>query len=167
MALRKQNLLYYRTIFSKSAFPHLLSQLHPLISPFTTSCPTASRYMRLSIYVLQVNLVSALSFSYFTGVYRREETEIRDLQMIDQTDILTVFVSAAIASLLSTPWLSEPLIRVCSNKLQAPVQNSHDGSSIILPVTIKPRRKTLRVCILMGSLLTQLALPFWSFVASQ
>lgn len=33
---RKQALMYYRTIFSQSAFPHLMSQLHPLISPFTS-----------------------------------------------------------------------------------------------------------------------------------
>ena len=33
---RKQSVMYYRTIFSKSAFPHLMSQLHPLVSPFTS-----------------------------------------------------------------------------------------------------------------------------------
>ena len=36
VSLRKQSLLYYRTIFSKSSFPHLMSQLHPLLSPFTS-----------------------------------------------------------------------------------------------------------------------------------
>ena len=35
VTLRKQSLFYYRTIFSKSSFPHLMSQLHPLLSPFS------------------------------------------------------------------------------------------------------------------------------------
>jgi len=33
---RKQTVMSYRTLFSKAAFPHLMSQLHPLISPFTS-----------------------------------------------------------------------------------------------------------------------------------
>jgi len=36
VSLRKQSLLHYRTIFSKSSFPHLMSQLHPLLSPFAS-----------------------------------------------------------------------------------------------------------------------------------
>ena len=43
VCLRKQSLLYYRTIYSKSAFPHMMSQLHPLLSPFTSYCAQQSR----------------------------------------------------------------------------------------------------------------------------
>ena len=133
VALRRQNLLYYRSIFSKSAFPHLLSQLHPLISPFTCYCPTLSRFTRLSIYLLQVNLVSGLGFGYFVGVYRKNENSERDVQLIDQADILTVLISTVIASVLLTPWLSEPLIKICSDKLESSARQSAE-SSIIEPV---------------------------------
>ena len=49
---RQQSLLYYRTIFSESPFPHMMSQMHPMISPFTSYFATESRFMRFSMYVL-------------------------------------------------------------------------------------------------------------------
>lgn len=52
VALRKQSLFHYRTIFSKSSFPHLMSQLHPLISPFASFNATQSRFMRFTLYML-------------------------------------------------------------------------------------------------------------------
>lgn len=36
LCFRKQSLFYYRTIYTKTAFPHLMSQMHPLVSPFTS-----------------------------------------------------------------------------------------------------------------------------------
>ena len=52
VALRKQSLIHYRSIFSKSSFPHLMSQLHPLSSPFTSFNATQSRFMRYTLYML-------------------------------------------------------------------------------------------------------------------
>ena len=130
VAYRRQSLLYYRTIFSKSAFPHLLSQLHPLVSPFTAFWPTQSRFMRLSIYILQVNLVSGLCFGYFLGVYRESSgasSADRDVHLVDQTDILVIFVATGVAALLLTPWLSEPLIKASANKLEASARPSTES----------------------------------------
>ena len=70
VSFRKQSLLYYRTIFSKSAFPHLMSQMHPLLSPFTSYCATQGRFLRFTIYILQLNVLSAFAFAYFSEVYR-------------------------------------------------------------------------------------------------
>jgi hypothetical protein len=57
VCFRKQSLFYYRTIYSKSAFPHLMSQLHPLTSPFTSYYATQARFVRFTLYMLQVNIV--------------------------------------------------------------------------------------------------------------
>ena len=114
VCFRKQSLLYYRTIFGKAAFPHLMSQLHPLVSPFTSYYATQARLMRFSLYLLQVNLVSAGVFAYYSGVYR-EHDATRNSDVLDSSDILGVLMATGICSLLMTPWLSEPLIKVCSN----------------------------------------------------
>lgn len=70
---RKQAIMYYRTIFAKSAFPHLMSQLHPLISPFTSFYATQSRLMRFTIYMLQFNIISTFVFIYYAAVYRQSD----------------------------------------------------------------------------------------------
>lgn len=52
VAYRQASLIFYRTIFTKSLFPHLLIQMHPLLSPFTSYEATQSRLMRLATYIL-------------------------------------------------------------------------------------------------------------------
>ena len=49
---RQQSLLYYRTIFSTSPFPHFLSQMHPTIAPFTSYIATESRFMRYCMFLI-------------------------------------------------------------------------------------------------------------------
>ena len=70
--------------------------------------------MRLSMYVLQVNIISAFVYIYYAAVYRQNEDE-RNAAVIDQKDILSVILSTFVCSILLTPWLSEPLIKTCSN----------------------------------------------------
>lgn len=82
VALRKQSLLYYRTIFSKSSFPHLMSQMHPLLSPFSSFYSTQSRFMRFSLYVLQVNIVAAIIFVYYSLIYRQDDPD-RKTDVVD------------------------------------------------------------------------------------
>ena len=74
--------MHYRTIFSRSAFPHLLAQLHPLVSPFTSYYATQSRQMRFTIYMLQFNIVAILVAIYYSAAYRKGEAE-RDASVID------------------------------------------------------------------------------------
>lgn len=106
--------MYYRTIFSKSAFPHLMSQLHPLVSPFTSFYATQSRVLRFAIYMLQFNIISTFVFLYFAAVYRTDDPE-RKAEVVEQDDIGSVIASMFFCSFLLTPWLSEPLIKTCSN----------------------------------------------------
>ena len=113
---RKQSVVYYRTIFSKSAFPHLLSQLHPLLSPFTSYYATQGRLIRFSMYILQVNIISAYIFLYYSAVYRQDD-KLRNAEVIETRDFVSVFIWTIICSFLMTPWLSEPLIKTCSNVL--------------------------------------------------
>ena len=75
VALRKQSLFHYRTIFSKSSFPHLMSQLHPLFAPFSSFNATQSRFMRFTLYMLQVNLVASIVYLYYSFVYRQDDPD--------------------------------------------------------------------------------------------
>mmetsp|Transcript_13695 Transcript_13695/g.17313 ORF Transcript_13695/g.17313 Transcript_13695/m.17313 type:complete len:163 (+) Transcript_13695:3942-4430(+) len=155
--------MYYRTIFSKSAFPHLMSQLHPLISPFTSFYATQSRLMRFSIYMLQFNIISAFVFVYYSSVYRKSDSE-RNASVVDQSDIISVISATLLCSLLMTPWLSEPLIRTCANQLVASA--NPNSANITQPVLIKNRRKNLRVVMQAISFASTLGLIVWASVAS-
>ena len=70
---RQQSLLYYRTIFSQSPFPHIMSQMHPMIAPFTSYIATESRFMRYCMYLLQINVVATLCYIYFGSLYRLDD----------------------------------------------------------------------------------------------
>lgn len=113
---RKRSLIHYRTIYTKSAFPHLMSQLHPLLSPFTSYYTTQKRFHRFMMYMLQMNTISVFVFTYFSEVYRQNDAQ-RDVAVLDQSDIINVLMATGICSLLLTPWLSEPLIKVSSDAL--------------------------------------------------
>ena len=95
-----------------------MSQLHPLISPFTSYYATQGRFTRFTLYMLQVNIITSFIFIYYSAVYRQNDPT-RDSDVIDQSDILSVLLATGVGSLLLTPWLSEPLIKACSNKLVA------------------------------------------------
>ena len=64
--------------------------------------------------MLQVNIISAFVYIYFGSVYRMSDTK-RNTDVIDQSDIVTVLLAMVTSSFLLTPWLSEPLIKACSN----------------------------------------------------
>jgi len=156
--------MYYRTIFSKSAFPHLMSQLHPLISPFTSFYATQSRLMRFAIYILQLNIVSAVVFVYYSAGYRSKDL-LRDSEVIDQDDIVSILVSTFMCSVVLTPWMSEPLIKSCSNQLVA--SNAPNSTNITQPVVLQVRRRPLCIGLMILSLVSSLALPVWAILASR
>jgi len=49
-----------------------MSQMHPLLSPFTSFYATAGRFMRFTMYMLQVNIVTALVYVFYSAGYRQE-----------------------------------------------------------------------------------------------
>lgn len=63
-----------------------------------------------------------------------------------------------------TPWLSEPLIKACSNQIVA--SESPSTQNIVQPVQIKSRRLAFRVTLMTVSILTSLTLPVWAIVSS-
>lgn len=85
--------------------------------------------------------------------------------MIEQTDIVSVILWTVICSLLMTPWLSEPLIKTCSNSLQASADPN--SANITQPVLLKNRRKVIRGVLIVMSFVTSLALPIWAITASE
>jgi len=155
--------MYYRTIFSKSAFPHLMSQLHPLISPFTSFYATQSRTIRFAIYMLQFNIISTFVFLYYASVYRVDDLD-RKADVVESDDISSVIVSILLCSILLTPWLSEPLIKTCANQLVA--SSCPNSANITQPVVIKTRRSGLRITILILTALSTIALPLWAIIGS-
>ena len=114
---RHQNLLYYRTIFSKSPFPHILSQMHPMIAPFTSYIATESRFMRYCIFMLQINLMSGLMFTYFTTFYRLNDAS-RNEDVLDQVDMMQIIGASIVGALLLLPFISEPLVMLCASRFQ-------------------------------------------------
>ena len=72
--------------------------------------------MRLTLYILQLNIVSSCCFLFFGASYRQSESS-RDEEVIDHFDILNLIMATLTCSILFTPWLSEPLIKACSNKI--------------------------------------------------
>ena len=80
-------------------------------------------------------------------------------------DISSLLLATSVCTLLLTPWLSEPLIRACSNQVVAP--SSPNTENIVQPVQIKTRCRGLRVMLITLSLLSTVMLPVWAIMASQ
>lgn len=119
--------------------------------------------MRFAIYMLQFNTISAFVFVYFAAVYRKSDPE-RNEAVVDRGDMVSVVASILVCSLLMTPWLSEPLIKTCSNQLVA--SSSPNSANITQPVLIKIRRKPLRILLQVMAAVTTVALIVWAGAAS-
>ena len=63
-----------------------------------------------------------------------------------------------------TPWLSEPLLRACSNLLIPAA--SVESEFITQPYTLKIRRRSLRITLLIVAALSCVMLPIWAIAAS-
>jgi len=50
-----------------------MSQMHPMIAPFTSYFATQSRFMRYCMYLLQINAVTVLCYIYFGPTYRQDD----------------------------------------------------------------------------------------------
>ena len=86
------------------------------------------------------------------------------MDVIDSYDIQSLFSTIGICSVLLTPWLSEPLIKACSNQVIA--SGSPNTENIVQPVQIKNRRQGLRVTLIVLSIVASLALPAWAIAGS-
>ena len=102
-------------------------------------------------------------YLYYSLVYRQEDPE-RRMDVIDSYDIQSLFLTIGICSVLLTPWLSEPLIKACSNQVVA--SGSPSTENIVQPVQIKNRRRGLRVTLIVISIVASLALPVWAIAGS-
>lgn len=113
---RRANLAAYRNICPNSVFIHCLAQMHPLIAPFISTFATQSRLLRLSAYVLQINIFEACTCYYFNETYRL--TAIRyDDSAIDHTDLQRIALASLIGSFCLLPFISEPICTLLSNTL--------------------------------------------------
>jgi len=74
--------------------------------------------MRFAIYLLQFNIISFFVFIYYAAIYRSDDKD-RNPNVVEGEDISAVIGSTLLCSFFLTPWLSEPLIKTCSNQLVA------------------------------------------------
>ena len=102
-------------------------------------------------------------YVYYSFAYRQDDPD-QKFDVIDMYDIQSLLLATSICSVLLTPWLSEPLIRACSNQVIAP--SSPNTENIVQPVKIKTRCRALRVTLITFSLLSSLSLPVWAILAS-
>ena len=161
VAYRQQSLLYYRTIFTKSVFPHIMSQMHPMIAPFTSYIATESRFMRYSMYLLQINIVTILCFIYFGSFYRFND-ESRNIDVLDQHDMLQIIGASIVGSILLLPFISEPLVMLCASK----IHKTKGQESGLVSVQILPRHEALKRTLIVLSILSTIALPVWAIIQS-
>ena len=94
----------------------MMSQMHPMIAPFTSYIATESRFMRYCMYLLQINLVTTLCFVYFGSLYRLDDPT-RNEDVLDQRDMMQIIGAGVVGSLLLLPFISEPLVMLCSSKI--------------------------------------------------
>ena len=160
---RQQALLYYRTIFSQSPFPHMMSQMHPMIAPFTSYIATESRFMRYCMYLLQINFVTMACYIYFGSLYRLDDPS-RNEDVLDQRDMMQIIGAGIVGSLFLLPFISEPLVALCSSKIHKttdPVSafvNTH--------VQVLPRNVLLKTILVVASILSTIAMPVWAIIQS-
>lgn len=64
-----------------------MSQMHPMIAPFTSYIATESRFMRYCMYLLQINIVTILCYIYFGSLYRLDDPT-RNEDVLDQRDMM-------------------------------------------------------------------------------
>lgn len=90
--------------------------MHPIVAPFTSFFATQSRLLRLSAFVLQINMFVLCINNYFGRSYR--VSSIRpDEQVIDQVDMNNIARASIVSSVLLLPFISEPLCSLLSNTL--------------------------------------------------
>ena len=59
--------------------------------------------------------MTALLFLYFTTFYRLND-EARNVDVLDQKDMMQIIGASVIGSILLLPFISEPLIGLCASK---------------------------------------------------
>lgn len=59
--------------------------------------------------------MTALLFLYFTTFYRLND-EARNVDVLDQKDMMQIIGASVIGSILLLPFISEPLIALCASK---------------------------------------------------
>ena len=113
--------------------------------------------MRYSIYLLQINVLSALAYVFFTASYRKGEEFTLYEDVLDGKDINTIVKIGLIGSILLLPFINEPLNAAASNAL---VQETEDT------VVVSQRRGALRGFLCVSALVTTFMLPVWAIIAS-
>jgi hypothetical protein len=140
-----------------------MSQMHPMIAPFTSYIATESRFMRYCMYLLQINIVTMLCYIYFGSLYRLDDPA-RNEDVLDQRDMMQIIGASVVGSLLLLPFISEPLVALCSSKIHKttdPVSafvNTH--------VQVVPRNAVLKATLIALALVSTVAMPVWAIIQS-
>ena len=69
------------------------------------------------MFLLQINLMSGLMFTYFTTFYRLNDAS-RNEDVLDQVDMMQIIGASIVGALLLLPFISEPLVMLCASRFQ-------------------------------------------------
>lgn len=136
-----------------------MSQMHPLISPFTSFYAQQSRLLRFHAYIAQLELYCLATFAFYVGAYRKADP-LRNADVLDQADIMAVLGGILLGSLLLTPWLSEPLLALCSDTLVPSSERVMEPERQTM--VLKKRRAPLRYLLHALVALLTVGLPIWA-----
>lgn len=87
-----------------------MHKIHPMFSPFSSFRLSASRLIRLSAYLLQVNTFLVITLCIFNEKAYRGNDSNRNSDVFEFRDVHTLLQTAFIASICLLPVISEPIV---------------------------------------------------------
>lgn len=100
----------YTSLWNQSRFSATMYKVHPLYAPFCSFRPQASRLIRLSAYLLQVNTFLVATLWVFSEKAYRGNDSTRNSEVFEFRDVHTLLQTAFIGSVCLLPIISEPII---------------------------------------------------------
>jgi len=122
--------------------------MHPLAAPFASFKPAQSRLARLSVFVLQLNLVITGLF-YYLG----QCTQQTDESALKEAFVAKSFFLSMLGSIFMLPILSAPLCCLCANKVKTSVDNK---------LKVVKRRVLLRALLIALATLSCICVPVYA-----
>ena len=101
---RRSELLSYTSLWHQSPFMNTLKKVHPVYAPFASTRLNISRLLRISAYLLQINLTLLAIITVFSS-HVATQTE-----SVEFNEIQKVFYVSVVMSVMLLPVVSEPII---------------------------------------------------------
>jgi len=87
---RRSELMSYTSLWNYSRFGATVYKVHPLIAPFSSFRLQASRLVRLSAYLLQINTFLVITLCVFSEKAYRGNDAARNAEVFEFRDVHTL-----------------------------------------------------------------------------